>query len=156
MSVIPLILAGHFEEVGKTFQEAVQPDFDVVYFATSPQAGLADIPVVLKGEIPTSAAATGNKVGSGNLAHGIPRAVVLSGSYDDAFVERLRKAIAAVGKAVPILKLEHSAGATAGAAGGAKPTADKTKAVAERAVKALKKLEDEGKLDGEDDGVYSY
>ncbi|XXG95100.1 Aspartate aminotransferase, cytoplasmic [Hypoxylon texense] len=156
MSVIPLILAGHFEDVGKTFQEAIQPDFDVVYFVTSPQAGLADIPAVLKGEIPTSAAAAGSrhKVGSGNLAHGTPRAVVVSGSYDDAFVERLRQEIAAVGKAVPILKLDRS-GAPAGAAG-AKPAAEKTKAVAERAVKVLKKLEDEGKLDGDDDGVYSY
>ncbi|KAI1765382.1 hypothetical protein GGR53DRAFT_490218 [Hypoxylon sp. FL1150] len=153
MSIVPLpfILAGHFEEVGKTFQEAVQPQgFDVVHFVTSPQAGLADIPIVLRGEIPTSVTG-GNKVGSGNLAHGTPRAVVLSGSYDDAFVERLRKEIAAVGRSVPILKLEH-----AGAAAQTKPTADQTKAVADRAVKALKKLEDEGKLDGDNDGVYSY
>ncbi|KAI1775742.1 hypothetical protein F4818DRAFT_386713 [Hypoxylon cercidicola] len=154
MSVIPLILAGHFEEVGKTFAEAVQPDFDVVHFVASPQAGLADIPVVLRREIPTSAATGGaSQVGSGNLAHGIPRAVVLGASYDDAFVERLREATAAGGKPVPILKPEHPA---AGSAPATKPAAEKTKAVADRVVKVLRKLEGEGKLDGGDDGVYSY
>ncbi|KAI6084867.1 hypothetical protein F4821DRAFT_261582 [Hypoxylon rubiginosum] len=152
MSVIPLILAGQFEEVGKTFQEAIQPQgFDVVHFVASTQGALADIPVVLKGEIPTSAAVTGSKVGSGNLAHGVPRAVVLSGAYDDAFVDRLHKEIAAAGQPVPILKLDAGAKAA-----GAKPTAEQTKAVVDRAVKVLKKLEGEGKLDGGDNGIYTY
>ncbi|KAI1099344.1 hypothetical protein F4804DRAFT_349442 [Jackrogersella minutella] len=148
MSVIPLILCGQFEEVGKAFSEAVKPDFEVVFFTTSPQSALADIPLVLKGEIPS-----GGAVGTGDLSHGSPRAVVVGAqAYDDAWVEAARHELRAAGKRVPFLKPDLSAAPAAGGQGGG----DRAKAVAERVVKALRKLEGEGKLDGEDDGVYVY
>ncbi|KAI2472446.1 hypothetical protein F4781DRAFT_361814 [Annulohypoxylon bovei var. microspora] len=147
MSVIPFILAGQFEEVGKAFSEAVKPDFEVVYFTTSPQSALTDIPLVLKGEIPTPS----SKVGSGNLAHGTPKAVVVGAQvYDDAWLEAARQELRAAGKRVPFLKPD-----TTGAQGGGSQ-GDRAQAAAERVAKALRKLEGEGKLDGEDDGVYIY
>ncbi|KAI1373265.1 hypothetical protein F4677DRAFT_448595 [Hypoxylon crocopeplum] len=148
----PLILCGQFEEVGKAFKEAAQPDFEVVYFVSSPQAGLSDIPQVLKGEVLTLAFTGGSKVGTGNVALGAPKAVVVGATYDDAWVEALRKELAAAGKPVPILKAELPDKAAAGEA----PTPDKGKEAAVRAIRALKKLEGEGKLDGGDDGVYTY
>ncbi|KAI1452757.1 hypothetical protein F4805DRAFT_462477 [Annulohypoxylon moriforme] len=151
MSVIPFILAGQFEEVGKAFSEAVKPDFEVVYFATSPQAALTDIPLVLKGEVPTPS----SKVGSGNLVNGPPKAVVIGAqAYDDAWIEAARQELRATGKRVPFLKPDV-AGAQGGGVG-AGSQGDRAKEAAERVITALKKLEDEGKLEGNDDGVYIY
>ncbi|KAI0889541.1 uncharacterized protein GGS22DRAFT_1015 [Annulohypoxylon maeteangense] len=151
MSVIPFILAGQFEEVGKAFSEAVKPDFEVVYFATSPQSAVTDIPLVLKGEIPTPS----SKVGSGNLVHGTPKAVVIGAQvYDDTWIEAVRQELHAAGKQVPFLKPDVT-GAQGGGVG-AGSQGDRAKATAERVTTALKKLEGEGKLDGNDDGVYVY
>lgn len=125
--------------------------FIVVHFVNSPQAGLQDIPLVLNGEIPTSAAATGGKVGSGNLSLGIPRVVVVGATYDDIWIESLRKEVVAVGKHVLVLKPDLGGGVAP-----PKPSAEQAKVAAERAVKVLKKLEEEGKLDTEEDTIYLY
>lgn len=123
----------------------------VVYFVTSPQTGLIEIPLLLKGEVPTSASAPGGtNVGTGNLSIGAPKAIVVGITYDNAWIAAAHKEIAAAGKHIPILKPDVSAG------GAAAPSAEKAKVVAERAVKVLRKLEEEGKLDGGDDGIYSY
>ncbi|KAI0380403.1 hypothetical protein F5Y04DRAFT_281786 [Hypomontagnella monticulosa] len=150
-SITPVILCGHFEEVGKAFSDGLQPGFEVVFFTTSPQSSITAIPQILSGTIPSSSTGS-TKVGTGNLSHGIPKAVVIvSGSpatyYDDAFVDRVRKEIASVGKRVPILKPDNNPTTT---------QQEKAGAAADRAAKALKKLADEGKLDGDDDGVYHY
>ncbi|KAI1205820.1 uncharacterized protein F4807DRAFT_464281 [Annulohypoxylon truncatum] len=151
MSVIPFILAGQFEEVGKAFSEAVKPDFEVVYFTTSPQTALTDIPLVLKGEIPTPS----SKVGSGNLANGSPKAIVVGAqAYDDTWIEAARQELHAAGKKVPILKPDVT-GAQGGGVG-AGSQGDRAQAAAERVATALRKLEAEGKLEGSDDGVYIY
>ncbi|KAI1383674.1 uncharacterized protein F4822DRAFT_84507 [Hypoxylon trugodes] len=166
MSVTPIILCGQFESVGKAFSEAVKPDYEVVYFATSPQSGLTDIPQVLSGQIPTAASVpgtnkigNGTKVGSGNLIHGIPKAIVLGAvTYDDEWIESLRKEIPD-GKQVPVLKREFDSSAAAVGSGGATPVGSekgKVEAAAERAIEVLKKLEEEGKLEGGDEGVYDY
>ncbi|KAI2640854.1 hypothetical protein GGS26DRAFT_180258 [Hypomontagnella submonticulosa] len=152
-SATPVILCGHFEEVGKAFSDGLQPNFEVVFFTTSPQSSLTAIPQVFAGTIPSSSTGS-TKIGTGNLSHGLPKAVVVvAGSpatyYDDAWVERARKEISTSGKRVPILKPDNNPGT-------AHQQQEKAAAAAERAAKALKKLADEGKLDGEDDGVYHY
>ncbi|KAI2619170.1 hypothetical protein GGR54DRAFT_640104 [Hypoxylon sp. NC1633] len=154
MPAIPLILCGKYEEVGKAFKEAVQPKYEVIYFVTSAETGIVDIPQVLKGDFLTLGFSSGNKVGTGNATLGVPRAVVVvGGTYEDAWVESLRKEIGSGGKGVPILKPDVS---THGEAHGEKPTADSGKVAGERALKVLKKLEEEGKLDSKDDGLYLY
>ncbi|KAI1090298.1 hypothetical protein F5B19DRAFT_494581 [Rostrohypoxylon terebratum] len=151
MSTISFILAGQYEEVGKAFSEAIKPDFEVVYFATSPQAALNDIPLVLKGEVPTPS----SKVGSGNLANGAPKAIVIgTQAYDDAWIEAARQELAVTGKKIPFLKPNVTG--SQGPIAGAGSQGERAKVAAERVATALKKLEAEGKLDGNDDGVYVY
>ncbi|XDG09898.1 hypothetical protein ABKA04_009513 [Annulohypoxylon sp. FPYF3050] len=151
MSTISFILAGQYEEVGKAFSEAIKPDFEVVHFSTSPQAALTDIPLVLKGEIPTPA----SKVGSGNLSNGAPKAIVIGAqAYDDAWIEATRQELAASGKKIPFLK--PTATGNQGHVVGTGSQGERAKVAAERVATALKKLEAEGKLDGNDDGVYVY
>ncbi|OTB01118.1 hypothetical protein M426DRAFT_224002 [Hypoxylon sp. CI-4A] len=157
MSVIPVILLGQFEEVGKAFADAVKPNFEVIHFTTTPAAALSEIPLLLKGEIPAAATTTSAsakpKVGTGNLIHGAPKAIVIGApTYDEAFVESARKELAVLGKSVPILKPDSGVGAAKHDG----PSAEKAALAAERAVSVLKKLDDEGKLDGDDDGVYVY
>ncbi|KAL7629746.1 hypothetical protein AAE478_001269 [Parahypoxylon ruwenzoriense] len=158
MTAIPLILCGQFEEMGKVFKEAVQPDFEVVYFTDSLTGGLVDIPLVLKGEIPTSASSTTPKVGTGNLVHGIPRAIVVGAPYDDGWIAALGKELSDAGiKPVPVLKPEARPGQAHGhAVVKMEPGAVDVKKSAERAVKVLKKLEEEGKLEDGEGGVFVY
>ncbi|OTA97402.1 hypothetical protein M434DRAFT_26706 [Hypoxylon sp. CO27-5] len=153
MSVTPVILCGQFEELGKAFADGLKPDFEVIYFTTSPTSALADILTVLKGSIPTSTTSS-TLVGSGNLSHGSPKAIIVSAAlYDDVWIEAARQELRAAGQHLAILKPDLS-GCVDGSA--EKGSADKAKAAAEHAVKVLRKLEDEGKLEGEDDGVYAY
>ncbi|KAI1135072.1 hypothetical protein F5Y05DRAFT_191179 [Hypoxylon sp. FL0543] len=155
MSVTSVILCGQSEELGKVFSDALKPDFEVIYFTNSPVTGLAQILAVLEGSIPTSAASS-TVVGSGNLSHGAPKAVILSApDYHDAWVEAARSDIQAAGKRLVILKPDASGYADGGDKAAAADK-DKAKAAAGHALKVLRKLEDEGKLDGEDDGVYAY
>ncbi|KAI1413804.1 hypothetical protein F5Y13DRAFT_23609 [Hypoxylon sp. FL1857] len=150
MSVTSLILLGQYEESGKVFSDALKPNYEVVHFSTSPTAALADILTVLKGSIPTSATSS-TQVGTGNLSHGAPKAIIIAASlYDDAWIAAARAEVAAAGKHVVFLKPDASSDHAG------KGTADKTKVAAEHAVKVLRKLEGEGKLDGDDDGVYVY
>ncbi|KAI0837818.1 hypothetical protein F5Y06DRAFT_64951 [Hypoxylon sp. FL0890] len=156
MSVTPVIVCGQSEEVGKAFSHALKPDFEVIYFTTSPDSALTDIPTVLKGSIPTSTSSS-TLVGSGNLSHGTPKAVIISApAYDDLWVVALRQELLQMaGKHVIILKPDASGYADGGAVGD-KAAADKAKVAAEHAVKLLNKLDDEGKLDGDEDGEYVY
>ncbi|KAI0148296.1 hypothetical protein F4776DRAFT_660468 [Hypoxylon sp. NC0597] len=152
MSVTPVILCGQFEELGKAFSDGLKPDFEVIYFTTSATSALADIQTVLKGSIPTSTSSS-TLVGSGNLAHGAPKAIVVSAAlYDDAWVDAARQELRAAGRHVPILKPDLS-GCVDGVTAADKA---KAKAAAEHAVKVLRKLEDEGKLEGDEDAVYVY
>ncbi|KAI5861584.1 hypothetical protein GGS23DRAFT_598363 [Durotheca rogersii] len=160
MTATPLILCGHSEDLGNVFKEVLQPDYEVVHFVSSPKAGLVEIPLVLKGEIPTPAGGGGgggSRVGTGNLALGAPRAVVVGAAYDDAWVASLRKDVAAAGlKAVPVLKPE--AEAPYGLAP-APRTPDAVRKGAARAARALRQLEADGKLDPaakDEPGVYVY
>ncbi|KAI0173281.1 hypothetical protein GGR52DRAFT_379864 [Hypoxylon sp. FL1284] len=150
MSIIPLIVGGHeLEEVSSVFASAVEPDFEVVYSSTSPEAALPCMVGVLNGETPPGPPGLGRH---GKLrSAGAARAIVLTAGYDDAFVAALRKQLG--GKPVPILKIDAAASAPGP---DATPTPEETRALADRALKVLKKLEAEGKLDGADDGLYAY
>ncbi|CAJ2501845.1 Uu.00g046980.m01.CDS01 [Anthostomella pinea] len=145
----PIILCGKYEEMGKLLKEAISPDFEVVHFVDSPEAGLTDIPALLQGIAPTASA---SKLGTGNFAQ-VPRAIVLGATYDDVWVASLRQAITGGLRKVPLLMPDLS---NAPAVGGVAPSPAKANQAAGVALRELKKLEVEGKLDGGYDDVFTY
>ncbi|KAE8383713.1 hypothetical protein BDV26DRAFT_250673 [Aspergillus bertholletiae] len=98
---IPVILCGKTEAIGKTVIEALKPEFDVIHFITTTEAGEQQIPALLRGEkdsnnIPTTT------IGSGNYDRGVG-AVILGAGYDDQAVQQLRDAAAGLAS-VPWLR----------------------------------------------------
>lgn len=119
----------------------------VIHFVSSPEEGLVDIPKILKGEAPSS----GPKCGTGNYAE-LPKALVIGAKYDDAWIMELRDKGKEIGgiKPLPLLKPDLQ-GAQVGL-----PSVEKAKAAAERALKVLTQLKTEGKLNGEEKGIFLF
>ncbi|KAH9883817.1 hypothetical protein F4778DRAFT_788282 [Xylariomycetidae sp. FL2044] len=149
---IPIVLCGKFEEMGKLFKDAVEPDFEVIHFISSPEQGQADIPLLLSG---STAPTTPSPVGTGDYTQP-PRAVVVGPNYDDAWIEALRAQMGAL--QVPVLKPDlggNSQGPPS--AGAAAPGPEMAKMAAQRALVVLNKLGGEGKLASKGEGgVWVY
>jgi hypothetical protein len=108
------------------------------------EAASEELPLILQGSAPPTQTST---IGSGNIAS-IARAVVLGGAYED---ETIRESCVKVSGArnVPWLKQDKT-----------KPTPplgpSYGEAMVQRVREAIHQLEKEGKLDGNDGGVYFY
>ncbi|KAI0854055.1 hypothetical protein F5Y00DRAFT_256555 [Daldinia vernicosa] len=166
-SAIPVILLGDFEATAKAFSEALLPDFEVVYLSTTPDLALKALPSVLAGQAPAYLAPEDKlkleTAGSGSGSGSSPKAIVIAGpAFDDVFVADAQRLFAAADLHVPFFKkreyvvgtIDDDDDVVAGV-GGVPKTAD-VEGLAARAVKALKKAVEEGKLEGDDDGVYVY
>ncbi|KAI1463049.1 uncharacterized protein F4812DRAFT_464165 [Daldinia caldariorum] len=181
MPGISVIILGKFSEASRTFRDALLPDFDGIYIFLDPTAALNDLPFVIKGTTAppsvTDDSTTGTDTDTDHTIHkpSPPKAIVVASPvYDDAFLESARQILLANDAHVPFLKPDwdnnNAAAASdapatttttttttaAAAAAAAVPDPQAVKHAAERATKALKKLHEEGKLDGDDDGVYPY
>ncbi|KAI1646572.1 uncharacterized protein F4817DRAFT_365686 [Daldinia loculata] len=155
-SAIPVILLGEFEATAKTFGEALLPDFEVVYLSTIPDLAIKALPSVLRGQAPVYLQPEDkHKLEAASSA---PKAIIIAGpAFNDAFVSNAQQALAADDLHVPFFKRAYDVVVVDGGADAdaVTKTAD-VEELAARAVKVLKKAVEEGKFEGEDDGVYVY
>ena len=119
----------------------------MVHFVKTPEAGVKDLPLVLKGSEPETAASS---VGTGNIVDGAT-AIILGGGYDDNDYEAMRKAVdAATLERRPVwLRNDLSVEMPP-------PGPEYGKAVVVRVKNLLAKLEKEKKLDGSHSNSYWY
>ncbi|CAM1507720.1 Fc.00g045680.m01.CDS01 [Cosmosporella sp. VM-42] len=89
---IPIILCGKTEQIGKRVIEGLKPEYEVVHFILTPEAGAKEIPEILQGRTPAGA---GSTIGSGNFSSGV-RAIVTGGAYNDDGIAFMQKAAARV------------------------------------------------------------
>ncbi|KAG9200764.1 hypothetical protein G6514_006620 [Epicoccum nigrum] len=138
----PVILCGKTEAIGAVVIENLKPEFEVVQFVQTVEAGKQQIPALLRGENLGSA---GSNIGSKNYER-TPVAVLLGAAFNDQGIEELREA-AKDTKNVPWLRPDTS-----------KPTPpfgpEYGKAMVTRIKSAMKELEEQGKLDGNGDIVW--
>ncbi len=119
----------------------------VVHFVTTPEAGVKDLPLVLQGSAPETAASS---VGTGNVAAGAT-AVILGGGYDDNDYETMRKAVDAATLARRPVWLRNDLSVAM-----PPPGPEYGKAVVVRVKNLLAKLDKENSLDGSDSSTYWY
>jgi hypothetical protein len=117
--------------------------FTVIHVVLSVEAGVSQIPALLRGEhLPPSDSE--ENIGTRNYAKP-PVAIITGGGYDDATFQEMRDACKGATN-VPWLRPDMRAQATQGPGSGA--------AIAERVKVCLNKLVRDGKMD--EDGVYLY
>ncbi|KAI1478768.1 hypothetical protein F4774DRAFT_426224 [Daldinia eschscholtzii] len=166
MSAIPVLILAQFEESSDVFTNAIKPDFKVDYVFLSPTAALQDLSFIIKGRVPPRSTSTLDPAANADFSP--PKAIIFTSPiYDETFLDATRQILAANKAHLPILKPDWDATTTAAAAAtatntgpddtdAAVPDVEDVKQAAERAVKVLKNLDEEGKLDGKDEGVYLY
>ncbi|KAH8880576.1 hypothetical protein GQ53DRAFT_703759 [Thozetella sp. PMI_491] len=144
---IPIILSGATEVVGTRVVAGLKPEYEVIHF-TLANAGAKEIPLLLKGEVPT---APSSALGSGNWSTP-PKAVVFGGAWDDKSIADLRKAAAETPgtRRIPWLRVDAN-----------KPHPPHNgpeygKHIMERLRGLLKELESDGKLNEGDDTVHFF
>ncbi|OAA69293.1 hypothetical protein LEL_10169 [Akanthomyces lecanii RCEF 1005] len=144
---IPVIVCGRREAIGESVAAGLKPEYELVHFVKTPEAGVKDLPLVLKGREPETATSS---VGTGNIVDGAT-AIILGGGYDDNDYEAMRKAVdAATLERRPVwLRNDLSVEMPP-------PGPEYGKAVVVRVKNLLAKLEKEKKLDGSDSNSYWY
>ncbi|KXX83074.1 hypothetical protein MMYC01_200487 [Madurella mycetomatis] len=88
----PVILCGKTEAVGTGVIADLKPEFDVIHFVMSPEAGATQIPAILRGEQEVE---TISALGSHDYAKK-PVAVIMGGGYQDDGIELMMKASAGI------------------------------------------------------------
>ncbi|XXG99231.1 hypothetical protein Hte_005568 [Hypoxylon texense] len=133
----PVILCGKTEGIGRGVIASLKPEYDVIHFILTPEAGVAQIPAILKGE---QAPASDSTLGSKDYSKP-PVAVILGAGYDDADTEVMMKASAGI-KPIPWLRPDLT-----------KPAPplgpEYGKALVARIKELLPQLHKEGKMDEE-------
>lgn len=144
---IPVIVCGRREAIGEAVAAGLKPEYELVHFVKTPEAGVKDLPLVLEGSAPETVPSS---VGTGNIATGAT-AVILGGGYDDDDYDVMRKAVdAATLKQRPVwLRNDLSVVMPP-------PGPEYGKAIVVRVKKMLVQLEKDKKLDGSDGNVYWY
>ncbi|KAM3430122.1 hypothetical protein NHJ13734_007883 [Beauveria thailandica] len=145
---IPVIVCGRRETIGESVAAGLKPEYEpVVHFVKTPEAGVKDLPLVLKG-IPPETAASG--VGTGNIADGA-KAVILGGGYDDNDYEVMRKAVDATALDRRPVWLRNDLRVAM-----PPPGPEYGKEVVVRVKNLLNKLEKENSLDAADSNMYWF
>ncbi|KAI2602098.1 hypothetical protein GGR54DRAFT_553251 [Hypoxylon sp. NC1633] len=133
----PVILCGKTELIGRGVIAGLKPEFDVIHFIMTPEAGIVQIPAILKGE---QAPPSHSELGSKDYSE-LPVAIILGGGYDDADIEVMIKASAGI-KPMPWLRPDLT-----------KPAPplgpEYGKALVARIKELLAELQKEGKMDEE-------
>ncbi|KAJ5760929.1 hypothetical protein N7520_008085 [Penicillium odoratum] len=85
---IPVVLCGRTEKIGTAVIAALKPEFEVIHFIMTPEAGLVQIPALLRGEadVPSD-----SELGSKSYERGVG-AIILGAGYEDEDIQRLREA----------------------------------------------------------------
>ncbi|KAM3549575.1 hypothetical protein ARSEF4850_008781 [Beauveria asiatica] len=144
---IPVIVCGRRETIGESVAAGLKPEYELVHFVKMPEAGVKDLPLVLKG-IPPETAASG--VGTGNIADGA-KAVILGGGYDDNDYEVMRKAVDATALDRRPVWLRNDLRVAM-----PPPGPEYGKEVVVRVKNLLNKLEKENSLDAADSNMYWF
>ncbi|KAH7126052.1 hypothetical protein EDB81DRAFT_765136 [Dactylonectria macrodidyma] len=141
---IPIILCGKTEQIGKGVIAGLSPEIEVVHFVLTPEAGVKEIPQLLKGVMPE---VKSSDIGSGNLGGGI-KTVVLGAAYEDEGINAMREAASQVAN-IPWIKQDTSL-----------PTPplgpEYGKAMVVRVKESLSKLDASGKLGIGEGGTFWY
>jgi hypothetical protein len=167
---IPILTCGRHEAVGATAIDMLKPEYEgmfasafnslfsfarltarkVIHLIMSPEDGLTNIPLILSGLKPSSLQSS---LGSQDFSQ-VPRAVIFGGGYDDVTIENLRKAVMETqgARKVPWLKADQQKTARGPEPG----TREYSESIAPRVREVLGRLEREGKLDGNEDGIFSW
>ncbi|KAI1844184.1 hypothetical protein JX266_009668 [Neoarthrinium moseri] len=143
MSGVPIILCGKTEQIGTGVIENLKPEYEVIHFVLTAEAGAEEIPCVLRGQAPPTKS---SGLGSG-VYDSRPKAIVFGGGYDDAAVDFVAQSVADT--SIPLLKADLSipmppVGPEYG------------KRILERCKHKLEELEKEGKLNGSESGIFLY
>ncbi|CZR63191.1 uncharacterized protein PAC_13087 [Phialocephala subalpina] len=140
-AAIPIVLCGKTPQIATAVKKSLMPDYEVVHVILTPSAGISEIPSLLSGTPPSSP----ENIGSQNYAK-VPQAIVTGAGYDEAAVERMRKACNGSSN-VPWLRPDTSIPTP--------PLGPKYgEAMVKRVKSCLRELEEEGRMEG--DGVYFY
>ncbi|KAI0809958.1 hypothetical protein GGR55DRAFT_146701 [Xylaria sp. FL0064] len=134
----PVILCGKTEQIGQGVIANLKPEYEVIHFVLTPEAGAVQIPAILQGhQSPPSDSALGSKDYSKT-----PVAVILGGGYDDADIDMIMKASKGI-KPIPWLRPDLS-----------KPAPplgpEYGKAMVARVKDVLAQLSEDGKMDKEE------
>ncbi|KAH8710312.1 hypothetical protein HC256_007157 [Beauveria bassiana] len=144
---IPVIVCGRRESIGESVADGLKPEYELVHFVKTPEAGVKDLPLVLKGSAPETAASS---VGTGNIADGA-KAVILGGGYDDNDYEMMRKAVDATTLERRPVWLRNDLSVAM-----PPPGPEYGKAVVVRVKNLLSKLDKENSLNGADSDMYWF
>ncbi|KAM3464365.1 hypothetical protein NHJ6243_002421 [Beauveria neobassiana] len=144
---IPVIVCGRRETIGESVADGLKPEYELVHFVKTPEAGVKDLPLVLKGSAPETAASS---VGTGNIADGA-KAVILGGGYDDNDYEVMRKAVDATTLERRPVWLRNDLSVAM-----PPPGPEYGKAVVVRVKNLLSKLDKENRLNGADSDMYWF
>ncbi|KAL6406809.1 hypothetical protein AUP68_09615 [Ilyonectria robusta] len=140
----PIILCGKTEQIGKGVIEGLKPEYEVVHFVLSPEAGAKEIPQVLQGIMPE---VKSSDIGSGNLDRGV-KAVVLGAAYHHEGIDAMKEAASSVAN-IPWVKQDITL-----------PTPplgpEYGKAMVARVKESLGKLEASGKLGAGEGDIFWY
>ncbi|KAJ5151889.1 hypothetical protein N7492_010184 [Penicillium capsulatum] len=97
---IATILCGRTEKIGAAVIAALKPEFEVIHFIMTPEAGQVQIPVLLRGE----AAPSASELGTRDYGRKV-EAIILGGGYDDEAIQQLRTAAGSL-STVPWLRAD--------------------------------------------------
>ncbi|KAK4696292.1 hypothetical protein P7C71_g1601, partial [Lecanoromycetidae sp. Uapishka_2] len=86
------VLGGQRASVMRTVVELSKPEFEPIHAILSREAGVAEIPAILRGEKPSVSDPEALEVGTTNDYSKPPQAIVLGGGYGDEDAEEMRKA----------------------------------------------------------------
>ncbi|KAJ6512721.1 hypothetical protein C8R45DRAFT_796705, partial [Mycena sanguinolenta] len=134
---IPILVTGATEQVGSYVVANMKPEYETIHFTFAASAA-AEIPLLLKGEVPSPS----SSLGSGNWST-FPKAILFGGAYTDEQIEALRTSVANTPgtKRIPWFRVDTSI---------PHPpfrTEEYAAAIVARAKAMLSKLENDGKLD---------
>ncbi|KAL8933933.1 MAG: hypothetical protein Q9211_005498 [Gyalolechia sp. 1 TL-2023] len=140
-AAIPVIVCGQTPSIAQSVIAGLRPEIEVVHTVLSPAQGVAEIPVLLRGNAPSN---NTNNLGTKNYSKP-PQAVILGAAFG-VHLSEMRAACKGDSK-VPWLELDQSKSAPRiGFGYGA--------ALVERVKSTIAELEKEGKMGN--DGVYFY
>ncbi|KAL4924253.1 uncharacterized protein BDV17DRAFT_275105 [Aspergillus undulatus] len=84
---IPVVLCGRTLTVGKPVSEFLRPEYEVIHFIITPEAAIADIPLLLAGRGPQT---TTHEIGTRNYSQP-PRGVIFGRGFSQEFVHELKE-----------------------------------------------------------------
>ncbi|KAK7417422.1 hypothetical protein QQX98_004541 [Neonectria punicea] len=141
---IPIILCGKTEQIGKGVIAGLQPEYEVVHFILTPEAGVKELPQILQG---IALEEKSSNIGSGNLDRGI-KAIVLGGAFDDEGITLMKEAASQIKKVAWLRQDTTKPAPPLGPEYG--------KEMVRRVKETLGELQESGKLTNGEEGVFWY